>query len=186
VITSSRLLMSCHMERVLLDEVIRTDYGQFDLVWGEAVGFDGDSDRYFRDQVNGLVGAGDPNGVYMILARRSGGSPVRIVLCDSAPDPKDAFGDIVEVSITIPPGVAVRWQSWAGETSGALPELTAGTYRLRVSARDRDAGASGEFADALVDAYLLELWPAPRHPDEILRTGSKDAEYWHRERGGRR
>jgi hypothetical protein len=37
-----------------------------------------------------------------------------------------------------------------------------------------------------VDAYLLQLWPAASAPDAILRVGSQDAEYWHREWGGRR
>ncbi len=63
------------MDQVLLDEVIRTDYGQFDLVWSDdAVGFDGDFDRFFHGQNNGLVGAADGEGVYLNLARRSGGS----------------------------------------------------------------------------------------------------------------
>ena len=68
------------MVRVLLDGVIDTDYGQFDLVWGDDYGFDGDVDRFFAGQVNGLVGAASGQGLYVNLARRSGGSPVRIVL----------------------------------------------------------------------------------------------------------
>lgn len=174
------------MDRVLLDEVVQTDYGQLDLVWGDPGGFDGDVDRFFSGQVNGLVGAADSNGVYVILARRFGGSPVRIVLRDSVPDTDDSFQDIVEVSITIPPDAELRWMSWAGETSGELTDVPPGTYRLRVSARDRDLGASGEFAEELVDGYLLELWPSPVETDAIVRVGSADAEYWHREFGSRR
>lgn len=49
------------------------------------MGFDGDVDRFFRGQVNGLVGAGDRDGVYVSLARRSGGSRVRVVLLDAEP-----------------------------------------------------------------------------------------------------
>jgi hypothetical protein len=170
------------VERILLDEIIETDYGQFDLVWAEPGGFDGDLDRFFAGQKNGLVGAGDPNGVYLNLARRSGGSPVKIVLYDVEPAAADnSFQDIVEVSITIPPGSAVQWVSWAGETSGVLAGMKAGVFRLRVSARDRDEGAAGEFADGPVDSYLLELWPAPAAPDSILKVGTEDARYWHRE-----
>lgn len=73
------------MERVLLDDIIRTDYGQFDIGWSEGAGFDGNWDRFFNGQVNGLVGAADPGGVYINLGRRSGGSRVRIVLLDGAP-----------------------------------------------------------------------------------------------------
>jgi hypothetical protein len=175
------------VEQTLLDDIIDTDYGQFDIVWGDDIGFDGDSDRYFAGQVNGLVGGAHHGGVYIHLARRSGGSPVRIVLADSGPnEPDDSWEDVVEVSIEVSPGEQVRWQSWAGETGGALEGIRPGTYRLRVSARDRDAGHDGEFADGPVDAYLLQLWPAPSEPDGILRVGSNDAEYWHREWGNRR
>jgi hypothetical protein len=48
------------MARVLLDATIRTAYGQFDLTWSDELGFDGDFDRYFAGQVNGLAGAGSP------------------------------------------------------------------------------------------------------------------------------
>jgi hypothetical protein len=173
------------MDKTLLDEVIRTDYGQFDLVWAEPGGFDGDFDRLFQGQVNGLVGAADPNGVYINLARRSGGSPVRLVLRDGPPETDESFQDIVEVSVEVPRDAVVQWMSWAAETSGTL-DLPAGSYRLRVSARDRDEGAAGEFSDGLVEAYLLELWPATPEPDAIIRAGTSDAEYWHREVGGRR
>jgi hypothetical protein len=43
------------VKRVLIDQTIYTDYGQLDLVWSEAGGFDGDFDRFFAGQVNGLV-----------------------------------------------------------------------------------------------------------------------------------
>lgn len=39
------------------------------------------------------------------------------------------------------------------------------------------------FADHPVDAYFLQLWPAPPQSDIILRTGSEDGRYWHREVG---
>ena len=117
------------MERTLLNEVVQTDYGQFDLIWDEPSGFDGDHDRFFAGQVNGLVGAADPAGVYLKFARRSGGSPVEIILCDCAPDADDSFQDIVEVSIKIPNGAVVRWMSWAEERVGCSQ-----AYRLVATA----------------------------------------------------
>lgn len=172
---------------MLLDEVIQTDYGQLDLTWSYDGGFDGDWDRYFAGQTNGLVGAADLHGIYLNLARRSGGSPVRVVLLDAAPgDPGGEWEDVVEVSTVVPEGADARWCSWGGEGSGDLDGLTPGEYRVRVCARGRDAGHDDEFADGPVDWYLVELWPASVTDDTILRTGSADAAYWHREVGGRR
>jgi len=175
------------VERILLDDVIKTDYGQFDLVWGGDYGFDGDFDRFFDDQVNGLAGAASGQGLYINLARRSGGSPVRIVLLQDAPSVSEAdvWEDGVEVAINIPRNAEPSWCTWAGEKSGPL-DIPPGSYRVRVSARGRDAGADGEFADGPVDFYLLEIWPAAPEPDLIIRSTSADARYWHREVGTRR
>jgi hypothetical protein len=173
------------MPTVLLDDVIQTDFGQLDLTWSDDGGFDGDWERFFAGQTNGLVGAADPDGVYLNLARRSGGSPVRVVLLDAAPGEPDArWEDVVEVSTAVPDGAEVRWATWGGEDSGDLEAVTPGEYRVRVSARGRNAGRDGEFEDGVVDWYLVELWPAAPAPDAILRTGSDDAAYWHREVGG--
>ena len=175
------------MDTVLLDEVVYTDYGQFDLAWTEEGGFDGNADRYFGGQVNGLVGAADPGCVYLNLARRSGGSHIRITLLDSAPPlPPVQYDDVVEVSVRIPSDAAARWMTWAGETGGPLTGFAPGDYRVRVSAKGRDAGADGEFADGVVDEYVVQIWAGGQTPDEILRVGSENAQYWHREWGGRR
>lgn len=175
------------VERVLLNQVIQTDYGQFDLSWNEDGLFDGDFDRSFKGQINGLVGAANPNGVHVNLARRSGGSPVRIVLLDTPPETDDrSWEDIVEVSFALPEGHQMSWSTWFGENWGVLDGLPPGSYRLRVSATGRDEGHAGEFAEGTVDDYLLQLWPAPWQPDAILRTSSQDASYWHREVGSRR
>jgi hypothetical protein len=173
------------MAQVLFDAVVETDYGQFDISWGDGIGFDGDFDRYFGGQVNGLAGATSGDGLYLNLARRSGGSPVRIVQHDDEPPQTDEWQDVVEVSITVPEDAEVRWSSWAGEDGGPL-SMAPGTYRVRVNARGRDAGRDGEFADGPVDFYLAELWPSETRPDAVLRTGSEDAVYWHNQVGSRR
>lgn len=170
-----------------MDQVVDTDYGQFDLVWVLGGEFDGNFDRNFAGQVNGLVGAAAPEGVYLNLARRSGGSNVRIVLGDAQPGiGGQLWEDIVEVSISIPAGQELHLWGWAGMSGGVLEGLDPGNYRMRVGARGRDEGRDGEFSDQVLDFYLLELWPAPWQPDAILRVGSEDARYWHREVGSRR
>lgn len=174
------------MVRVLLDGVIDTDYGQFDIVWSGSVGFDGDFDRFFAGQANGLVGSAGGEGVYLNLARRAGGSAVRIELLEAEPPLDDSYEDVVEVSATVPEDTEVSWASWAAETFGRLDGIAPASYRFRVSARGRDAGAVGEFVVGVVDSYLVQLWPAALAPDAIIRVGSEDARYWHREVGGRR
>ncbi|WP_271190345.1 hypothetical protein [Dactylosporangium matsuzakiense] len=167
--------------------MIKTDYGQFDLLWDDGYqGFDGKFDKVFDGQVNGLAGAASGNGLYLNLARRSDGYPVRIVLL-AEPPTLDAgvWEDVVEVSICVPRGVSPRWRTWAGERGGPL-DLPPGSYRVRVSARGRDAGRQQELADGPVDSYLLEVWPAQAEPDSIVRTTTTNAAYWHRKVGSRR
>lgn len=174
------------MGQVLFDGVVQTSYGQFDLIWDDGIGFDGDFEKFFAGQANGLVGAAHRDGVYLNLARYGGGSQMRIELCDAEPAMADDWADVVEVSSAIPTDSSPHWESWAGEQSGALDDLPPGSYRLRVGARGRDEGRDGEFADHLVDWYLLQLWPAPSAPDAVVRVSSEDARYWHRVVGGRR
>lgn len=175
------------MERVIFDEVVWTDYGQFDLIWDDDYGFDGDFDRFFQGQVNGLAGAATGGGLYTHFGRRSGGSQVRITLLDAPPADLDPqWEDVVEVSVTVPAEPTPIYSTWAGEESGPVA-LPPGTYRVRVNARGRDAGSGdGEDAEGVVDHYLIEFWAAPSQPDAILSTGSEDAAYWHREVGNRR
>lgn len=170
---------------VLMDQVIETDYGQFDVLYRETGGFDGDWDRFFAGQTNGLVGAADPDGIYVSLARRSGGSQVRIELHPDAPANDSHWEDVVEVSTTVPSDGQIHWMSWAGESRGDLSSLPPGDYRVRVSAHGRDQAAADEFADEVLDTYLVQLWPAPTAADAIVRTTSRDAQYWHDQRDGR-
>ena len=100
------------MATVLMDELVQTDYGQFDLVWTKAGGFDGDPDRFFDGQSNGLISAADPNGVYVVLSRRSGRSPrPRRAPRRRARPPGPDYDDIVEVSTTVPEDGEPQWSS---------------------------------------------------------------------------
>ena len=43
--------------------------------------------------------------------------------------------------------------------------------------KDLDTPDEGELAP---DRYLLQLWPAPAAPDEVVKESSAIAGYWHR------
>ena len=159
----------------LFDDVVDTDYGQFTIEWGEA---GEDVADCFAGQANGWVGAAAPGCVWLVLGRRSGGSAVRIVLESAEPQLSEDWEDVVEVSFEVPTGVPIRWLSWAGETGGDL-DIPAGTFRLRASAIGRDAGAADEFAEEVLDRYLVEIWPdSGLRPDIVVRTTSANAAYW--------
>ncbi len=166
-----------------MDAVVVTDYGQFTVLQGDAH-FDGDADRFFAGQINGWVGAGVDGALHIVLARRSGGSAVRIELWDDEP-PQRGWDDVVEVSTTFYGDEPVGWETWAGVSVGAIAVPPA-SYRVRVSAQGRDAGRDGEFAEGVVDRYLMQFWPAAAAPDQILQTLSADADYWNRAWGSRR
>ena len=76
--------------------------------------------------------------------------------------------------------------SWAGESEGVLSGVAADTYRLGVSARDRDLRLEREFEGEVVNAYLAAALACTGRTHVIIRVGCKDAEYWHREVGSRR
>jgi hypothetical protein len=173
------------MVRVLMDEVVDTDYGQLDLWFSEDVDDDGDVEATFAGQANGVAGAAVPGRIYLNLGRRSGGSPVRIEAHDGVVPCDAQWEDVVEVSTVVGDQGSCGWSSWAGEDGGQF-DLAPGPHRVRVCARGRDAGAEDELADEAVDFYLVQLWPAPVEPDAIVRVGSENAAYWHESWGSRR
>jgi hypothetical protein len=173
------------MVRILVDEVVETDYGQLDLCFSDDVEDDGDIGSTFAGQTNGVAGAAVPGRIYLNLGRRSGGSPVRIELHDGVVPSDAQWEDVVEVSTVVDEPGNCGWTSWAGESGGQFV-LPPGPYRVRVSARGRDAGDENELADDAVDFYLIQLWPAPVKPDNILRAGSENARYLHETWGSNR
>lgn len=177
--------------KVLLDRDISTDYGLFEIVWHDGTVSD-DTDAVFSRQVNGIVGAASSKGVYMHFGQRSGATRVHMVLSGRSPGDirlESEWEDVVEVSFTVPTGADPRWVTWGGESSGDLPDLRPGTYRMRASERGRDLGqreGRADDDDGVVDFFFLQIWPQPTEPDAILRVGSEDARYFHREWGHRR
>lgn len=173
------------MVRVLVDEVVKTDYGQLDLWFSDDAEDDGDIQSTFAGQDNGIAGAAVHGRIYLILGRRSGGSPVRIEAHDGVVPCDAEWEDVVEVSTVVDEPGNCGWTSWASESGGHFV-LPPGPHRVRVSARGRDTGDQNELADEPVDFYLIQLWPAPVEADAILRVGSQNARYWHQTWGTHR
>ncbi|CAM5227570.1 hypothetical protein SMICM304S_11163 [Streptomyces microflavus] len=70
---------------------------------------------------------------------------------------------------------------WAGEAAWDL-QLPVSDYRVRFSARGMDQGRDLDTRSAKeprADSYLLQFWPAPPGPDQVIRQTSEIAAYWH-------
>jgi len=97
----------------------------------------------------------------------------------SPPELDRSWEEIVETSFLARLPVALyQW----GEASGQPLPLTAGQYRARYSARGMQAGNDQDtlVGDVpTVDEYLLQLWPAPAAPDQVIRQTSEVSAYWH-------
>lgn len=176
------------MNRVLLSAAIHTDYGQFSISWrGDLFSFDGETEKWFSGQKNGLLGASEPSGLVFILAHRLSSSQVDIHLLDREPQGSidNRWEDVVEVSTTVRSGVTPVWVTCYHESFGEL-NLPSGNYRVRFSSTGRDTPDPEEEpseGSPPIDSYLIEFWPSSTYQcDRILRMGSRNAEMWHSER----
>ncbi|MFC0842684.1 hypothetical protein ACFH04_02890 [Streptomyces noboritoensis] len=62
-----------------------------------------------------------------------------------------------------------------------LAATGAGTYRLRISVRGRDAGADADYLEEdeePVEEHLLQAWPAPAAADVIHKASDGIGAYW--------
>lgn len=92
----------------------------------------------------------------------------------AAPQDDTSSEDVVELSLSTP-GELVVTELVDHDPSMKLTS-TAGTYRLRVSARGRGARPwSEDISEEPFEHYLLQLWPAPLAEPEIVRLGSEHA-----------
>lgn len=130
-------------------------------------------------QRNGLLGAAQPGFLLISTGMHTGLVPFRVEAPDTAPPVDEIYGEIVEASCDLRgPEVSLSTFEWG--TSFALPQ--GGPHRVRLSARDYEAGREQERykpQEPVRDCYLLQLWPAPMAPDEIVKVSSRSAAYWH-------
>jgi hypothetical protein len=124
------------MGRVLMDEVVATDYGQLDLWFSDDVDDDGDIQATFTGQLDGVAGAAVPGRIYLNLGRRSGGPSVRMEAHDGVISCDGNWEDIVEVSTVVGEQGDCGWSRWAGESGGQFV-LPPGPHRVRACAHGR-------------------------------------------------
>lgn len=171
--------MGCHDVRVtvVFEGDLYVHYG-FVYVDSGVGGWEGDVDQR-AGQRNGLLGAAQPGFLYVTTGMHTGLVPFRVEALEVAPPVDDSYDEIVEASCDLR-GPEVSLSTFDGYDEFVLPH--SGPHRVRLSARDFQAGREHERYDAeepVRDSYLLQLWPAPMAADEIVRQTSSAAAYWH-------
>ncbi|MQY03286.1 hypothetical protein [Actinomadura macrotermitis] len=163
----------------LFDGVVHVSYGQ--IYVQSADDFEMDLHEDLAGQQNGLCGAATPGRLFLITSTHTGSIAFTVELHDGPPPLDPSWEDVVEASFA-PTNDDVALVQWAGEDAWEL-DLEATDYRVRYCAHGMDEahGADIRFdGRPQPDRYLLQFWPAPSAPDQVLKQTSEAAAYWHR------
>jgi hypothetical protein len=121
-----------------------------------------------------LIALGDGQ-VEIHTGIHSGNAQVTVAAHRTAPEADPGpWQEIVEVSVHTPSG-ALLVGAVMDDMEEELPSLAAsgpGDYRLRVHARGRDTAVDLTTRE-ITERYLIQGWPAPPAPLQILRTGDR-------------
>ena len=175
--------MTSNQVKKLFSGELAIEYGQF------YVDFDRNDDYLdpgdaFADQNNGLCGAAQSGGLFLVTGIQNGIAQVIVELLESAPPLDSSFQDIVEASFEAPQAQLLLCE-WAHENTHQL-DLPPGSYRVRygVLGMDRDYGDDDDWESPVPgQRYLLQFWPGQVTGDEIVTSDSEAGRYWHREWG---
>lgn len=166
---------------VLFDGVIDVCYGQFYLSSTDRGYFD-QNDPFmsaFRGQSNGLCGAADRGGLFLITGLHTGHVSLRVNLLESEPPVDESWQEIVEVSLAISSD-KVFLVDWNGQDYPiALPP---NSYRARYHANYMDEAHHQDTIlpdEQTIDRYYLQLWSGQLRTGLILKQTSEMAAYWH-------
>lgn len=101
---------------------------------------------------------------------------VTVETAGDRPDVATSWEEIVETPLAVDaPLTLTGWGT--SEPDIELP-LSPGTYRLRYSASNMTAAREAD-TGAMIDSYLITIWPSPLAPGEVLKQTSDIAAYWH-------
>ncbi len=161
-------------DEVLFTGTVDVSYGQICLTCGDPPG----TQESFAGQVNGLCGSAVSGAMFLVTGINHGTVRLTVSVYPDAPPLSDDWEEIVEVSFTnVCATPALR--EW--DEQRHLLRLAPGSYRVRYCARGMDQARDVEstYDGAVIDTYLLQLWPGPAGPDRIVRQTSSCAAYWH-------
>lgn len=116
-----------------------------------------------------------PADLLLTAARQFGELPVTVNLHSERPEPLDAlWRDVVEISVFASgPLILTGWEPTGDESP--LPLTTGQWYRLRYAISDMDVA---RIEEAVVEKYLVELWPEVQSPAATISADTESGRYW--------
>ncbi|MEU3184697.1 hypothetical protein ABZ707_10850 [Streptomyces sp. NPDC006923] len=134
----------------------------------------------FAGQDAGLCGAATEGALWLITGLHTGSVEFTVELHDARPQIDPWWEEVVEVPFR-PESSRTLLVQWAGEASWDLG-LEQIDYRARYCAVAMDAGNAADTRDddePQLDRYLLQFWPSPPEPAQVVKQTSAIAAYWH-------
>ncbi|MGW0584601.1 hypothetical protein ACWD25_53915, partial [Streptomyces sp. NPDC002920] len=131
-------------------------------------------------QIGGLCGAAVPGVIVLSTGLYAGDVGFVVEVHDAAPVLDPVWDDVVEVSF-LPGSERTSLVQGDGEAAWDLG-LARTDYRVRYCARGMDEGrelSTRVAGESRADSYLLQFWPAPPRPDEVIRHTSRMAGQLH-------
>ncbi|WP_345394765.1 hypothetical protein [Nonomuraea salmonea] len=126
----------------------------------------------------------DDGGAFLVTGLHTGVVGFAVSVADHDPGADtDGYEDIVEVSFRSVAG-RLSLHEWGGADEHELPALPAGPgwYRLRYHAQHMDEAAEVDTSDAVIDRYLLQIWPQAESAPRTVKSTSGQLAYWRRPR----
>ncbi|MFI6515509.1 hypothetical protein ACIBF1_08125 [Spirillospora sp. NPDC050679] len=162
-----------------VDGEVHVHYGQLYVMsrLGDAV----DLNDAFAGQTAGLCGAAAPGFLWLATGLHTGDVGFTVEVHEHAPEVAPVWEDVVEVSFH-PQTSRTFLALWSGRDTWDL-DLAQTDYRVRYCAQGMDEGRALDTrmdGQPQADRYLLQFWPAPPEPDQVVRHRSQAAAYWHR------
>ncbi|WP_282947820.1 hypothetical protein [Cellulomonas endometrii] len=152
---------------------LTADYSQLEM-------YPGRGGRTYGPVVLGLADDQVSDMTILATARQNGVVPAEVQVHDDRPPLDPRWDAAAEWSVRTGAGMSLG--GWAHETSVAVPVAAGLDVRVRYVVVDGQAGADqlrrlgGDELPA--ERYLLQVWPAPVAPAEVVVADAPWAQYW--------